>query len=225
MHRQKIRSFIVRSRQFSEEQQQHYEQLLQCYGLKQTEQLLNFEEVFTTKQPVVIEIGFGMGNSLLTQAIQNPQINYLGVEVHRPGLFNLLKGTQSAGLTNLKIVAGDAIEILRHMIADQSLAGIQIFFPDPWPKRKHHKRRLLQSETVALLAQKLCSGGFLHVATDWQDYAQAILQILTQEELLQNSSGSQSTIARPLHRPITKYEQKAIKEGRAIADLMFLKKS
>ncbi len=214
----------MRSRPFSEEQQQHYELLLQSYELKQTEQLLHFEQVFATNQPVVVEIGFGMGYSLLTQAIQNPQINYLGIEVHRPGLFNLLKGAQSAGLTNLKIIAVDAIEIFRTMIADQSLAGIQIFFPDPWPKSKHHKRRLLQQETVRLMMQKLCSGGFLHVATDWQDYAQAILKILTHEELLQNCSSAQSTIARPNHRPITKYEQKAIKEGRVIADLMFLKK-
>lgn len=185
--------------------------------------LYNFDAIFHRQAPCVLEIGFGMGASLLTQAQQNPEINYLGIEVHRPGLGQVLAEASQNNLTNIRVLCADAKEALLQCINDNSLDGIQIFFPDPWPKRRHHKRRLIQNEFVNLLIKKLKPHGKLCLATDWEDYAIQMMKVLSEFSTLTNTAGINQYAPRPNERPLTKYELRGQRLGHGVWDLVFEK--
>jgi tRNA (guanine-N7-)-methyltransferase len=181
---------------------------------------LDTDEWFGRTAPVVLEIGSGMGESTAAMALAAPEINHLAVEVYRPGLAQLLMRIERAGITNLRLLRGDAHTLLTQHIAPGSLHGVRIYFPDPWPKRRHHKRRLVCPEFVALVASRLAVGGTLHLATDWESYAEQMLAACAAQPLLRNQAG-QGFAPRPLWRPVTKFEQRARTEGRTVRDLLF----
>ncbi len=203
----------------SDAQKRAYEESMQHWGISYVPAILDFEKAFARKAPVILEIGFGMGHTTAEIAAAHPQNNYLGVEVHTPGVGSLLKEIQLRGLSNVRIIQHDAVEVLTHMIGDDSLSGIHIYFPDPWPKKRHHKRRLIQPELTRLLARKLAPGGYLHSATDWEDYAMQMLEVLSAEPLLKNTSDGFSTC--PEWRPVTKFEQRGLKLGHGVWDVLF----
>ena len=181
--------------------------------------------MFARQAQTILEIGFGMGQSLVAQAENHPDINYLGVEVHLPGVGSLLNAMQAKGLENIRVSGEDAVVLLRDHIGMNSLDGIQIFFPDPWHKKRHHKRRLIQPEFVTELAKRLKPGGFMHLATDWENYAEQMLEVLSAEDLLKNTSDTNDYVPRPDSRPLTKFEQRGHRLGHGVWDLMFVKKS
>lgn len=197
------------------------ETLLPRWGIPYREALLDLDAAFGRSAPKIIEIGFGMGDSTAAIAAAHPQNDYLGIEVHGPGVGSLLNQIEALGLTNLRVIQHDAVEVLKHMIAPASLDGVHIFFPDPWHKKKHHKRRLIQPELVALLCKKLKPGGYLHAATDWQEYAEHILAVLTAEPALANTATGYAP--KPDYRPLTKFEQRGIKLGHGVWDIVFRK--
>ncbi len=180
---------------------------------------LDTSVLFGRSMPVVLEIGSGMGDATAEMAAADPGRGYLAVEVHTPGIANLLALVQARGLTNVRIASGDALDLLRYAIAPGSLDAVHLFFPDPWPKARHHKRRLIQPANVALLASRLVPGGTLHCATDWAPYAETIRQTLSVEPQLANAYDGFAP--RPAHRPLTKFEQRGIVAGRAVFDLVF----
>ena len=217
-----IRSYVLRQGRVSNAQQRALENLLPRYGVAFAPQLLDLDAVFARTGPKILEIGFGMGETTAAIAATHPEIDYLGVEVHAPGVGSLLKQIDERALGNLRIVRHDAVEVLTHMIAPGSLAGIHIFFPDPWPKKRHHKRRLIQPPLAALLVQKLQPGGYLHVATDWHEYAEHILAVLRATPGLVNTADADAGYApRPGYRPLTKFEQRGLKLGHGVWDVIF----
>ena len=205
----------------SNAQQRALENLLPRYGLAYAQTLLDLNAVFGRDAPKILEIGFGMGESTAAIAAAHSGIDYLGVEVHAPGVGSLLKQIDERALGNLRIVRHDAVEVLTHMIAPESLSGIHVFFPDPWPKKRHHKRRLIQPPLAALLAQKLRHGGYLHVATDWHEYAEHILAVLRATSTLVNTAADYAP--RPAYRPLTKFEQRGLKLGHGVWDVIFVR--
>jgi len=219
--RRAVRSFVLRQGRVSNAQGRAYEQLLPVYGLPFGDTPLDFVRVFGRAAPTVLEIGFGMGETTAAIAAGNPDTNYLAIEVHTPGVGSLLKQIEEQSLRNLRIVQHDAVDVLEKMIVPQSLAGAHIFFPDPWPKKRHHKRRLIQPPLIALLASRLQSGGYLHAATDWEEYAQQILAVLSTEPSLQNTAADFSP--RPASRPQTKFEARGLRLGHGVWDLLFRK--
>jgi tRNA (guanine-N7-)-methyltransferase len=218
----RIRSYVLRQGRMSGAQRRAYEDALAHWGLAYAPAPLNLAEAFGRSAPVILEIGFGMGRTTAEIAEAHPQNNYLGVEVHTPGVGSLLKEIQTRGLTNVRLIQHDAVEVLTHMLADGSLAGIHVYFPDPWPKKRHHKRRLIQPGLVTLLTQKLATGGYLHCATDWEEYAQQMLEVLGAEPLLKNTAAGFAP--RPQWRPITKFEQRGLNLGHGVWDLLFEKR-
>jgi len=184
-----------------------------------TEQPPDFAAAFGRAAPMVLEIGFGMGDATAQIAAALPGTNFVGVEVHEPGVGALLRRVGELGLNNLRIVQHDAVQVLEQMIAPASLAGVHIYFPDPWHKKRHHKRRLVQPGFVALLATRLAPGGYLHCATDWQPYAQQMLQVLSVEPALRNTTDGYAP--RPDWRPLTKFEARGLKLGHGVWDLLF----
>jgi len=216
-----IRSFVLRQGRMSNAQTRALETLLPRWGIPYQENLLDLDAVFGRSAPKILEIGFGMGDSTASIAAAHPQNDYLGIEVHGPGVGSLLNQIEALGLTNLRVIQHDAVEVLKHMIAPASLDGVHIFFPDPWHKKKHHKRRLIQPELVALLCEKLKDGGYLHAATDWQEYAEHILAVLTAEPRLANTAADYAP--KPDYRPLTKFEQRGIKLGHGVWDIVFRK--
>lgn len=205
----------------SEAQRRAYEDALAHWGIAYAPAPLDLAAAFGRNAPTILEIGFGMGRTTAEIAAAHPQNNYLGVEVHTPGVGSLLKEIQTRGLDNIRLIQHDAVEVLTHMLADGTLAGIHIYFPDPWPKKRHHKRRLIQSELVALLVRKLAPGGYLHCATDWEDYALQMLEVLNAEAGLKNTADGFAP--RPQWRPVTKFEQRGLKLGHGVWDLLFEK--
>jgi tRNA (guanine-N7-)-methyltransferase len=195
------------------------EQLGPQFCVPYAPQALDTTALFGKKAPVILEIGFGMGETTAAIAAAHPQFHYLGVEVHAPGVGALLKRIDEQGLNNIRIIRHDAVEVLQHMIAPHSLHGVHIFFPDPWHKKKHHKRRLLQAPLVQLLASRLEPGGYVHCATDWQDYAEQMLAVLSAEPALRNSA--EGYAPRPEYRPLTKFEQRGLRLGHGVWDLVF----
>jgi tRNA (guanine-N7-)-methyltransferase len=185
---------------------------------------LDLGSAFGRTAPTVLEIGFGMGDATAAVAAAMPERNLLGVEVHEPGVGALLKLIGERELANVRIVRHDAVEVLEHMLAPQSLAGIHIWFPDPWHKARHHKRRLIQPPLVALLASRLAPGGYLHCATDWQHYAEQMLEVLAAEPLLANTA-SNGFAERPAWRPLTRFENRGLKLGHGVWDLLFVRRS
>ena len=216
-----IRSFVLRQGRMSNAQTRALETLLPRWGIPYQEALLDLDTAFGRAAPKILEIGFGMGDSTASIAAAHPQNDYLGIEVHGPGVGSLLNQIEALGLTNLRVIQHDAVEVLKHMIAQASLDGVHIFFPDPWHKKKHHKRRLIQPELVALLCEKLKPGGYLHAATDWQEYAEHILSVLAAEPKLANSAADYAP--KPDYRPLTKFEQRGIKLGHGVWDILFRK--
>jgi tRNA (guanine-N7-)-methyltransferase len=195
---------------------------LPCYGIEYSKKTIEPETLFGRSAPTVLEIGFGMGETTAAIAAAHPEINYLAVEVHTPGVGSLLKQIEAKGLANLRLVQHDAVEVLRDMIAPGSLDGAHIFFPDPWPKKRHHKRRLVQTDFVALLASRLKPGGYVHLATDWEEYAEQMLAVLAAEPQLENTAAGYAT--RPDYRPQTKFETRGLKLGHGVRDIVFRRK-
>lgn len=181
------------------------------------------QSVFGRDAPTFLEIGFGMGETTVQIAAAHPEANYLGIEVHRPGVGSLLKRADELQLKNLRVIQHDAVEVIQHMIGHGSLSGIHVFFPDPWPKKRHHKRRLLQAAFVHELALRLAPDAYLHVATDWQDYALQSLEVLSADALLENSAAGFAP--RPDYRPLTKFEQRGLRLGHGVWDLVFRRKA
>jgi tRNA (guanine-N7-)-methyltransferase len=218
-----VKSFVLRAGRLGPGQQRALEELGPqfCLPFAATSSTvpLDFAAVFGNPKPVVLEIGFGMGETTAHIAAALPGTNFLGVEVHVPGVGALLKRIGEQQLANLRIVRHDAVEVLQHMIAPGTLAGAHVFFPDPWHKKKHHKRRLIQPKLVSLLASRITPGGYLHCATDWQEYAEQMLDVLGAEPLLRNTAEVYAT--RPAYRPVTKFENRGLKLGHGVWDLVF----
>ena len=217
--RRPIRSFVLRQGRFSPAQQRAREELLPRFGVPYAPMLLDLAAVFGRANPKILEIGSGMGEATATIAEAQPDRDFLAIEVHSPGVGGLLKLVDEKKLTNIRIVQHDAVEVVAHMIAPGALAGIHVFFPDPWPKKRHHKRRLLQAEFIHALAQRLGPAGYLHVATDWEDYATDVLAAASAEPLLVNTTAGFAP--RPAHRPATKFEQRGLKLGHGVWDIVF----
>ena len=216
-----IRSYVLRQGRFSRAQQRAYAELLPRLGIAYRREPLDFRAAFGRAAPVVAEIGFGMGETTARIAADNPGNDYLAIEVHTPGVGSLLRQLEAGGIANVRVVQHDAVEVLRDMVPEGSLAAIHVFFPDPWPKKRHHKRRLLQPEFAALAASRLVSGGLLHVATDWQDYAEHVLAVLEATPKLRNSAAGFAE--RPPWRPQTKFESRGLKLGHGVWDVLFTK--
>jgi tRNA (guanine-N7-)-methyltransferase len=192
------------------------------YVLPYQEHIPDWATVFGRDAPLIVEIGFGMGQATAAIAQARPECDFLGLEVHPPGVGALLQRIDELGLTNLRIVQHDAVEVLAQMVAPQSLAGVHVFFPDPWHKKRHHKRRLIQAPFVAHLASRLAPGGVLHCATDWQPYAEQMLDVLQGNPQLENTVPTYAP--RPNYRPLTKFENRGLKLGHGVWDLVFRKK-
>lgn len=214
-----IRSFVLRAGRMGSGQVRALAELGPQFLLPYKDQVIDLVEVFGRAGAKVVEIGFGMGAATAAIADTHRDTDYLGLEVHVPGVGALLKSIGERELTNLRIVQHDAVEVFRHMLADASLDGIHIFFPDPWHKKKHHKRRLIQPAFVALLVEKLKPGGYLHLATDWRDYAIQMLEVLQADQHLVNTA--QDYAPRPEYRPLTKFEQRGLNLGHGVWDLVF----
>ena len=214
-----IRSFVLRAGRMGSGQTRALEELGPRFVLPFSAVPLDFTALFGRQAPVVLEIGFGMGDATAAIAQQLPGTDFLGVEVHAPGVGALLRQIGERELTNLRIVRHDAVEVLQAMVPLASLAGIHLFFPDPWHKKRHHKRRLIQPPFVAALARHLAPGGTLHCATDWAPYAQQMLQVLSAEPLLANTATAYAP--RPDYRPLTKFESRGLKLGHGVWDLVF----
>jgi tRNA (guanine-N7-)-methyltransferase len=217
-----IRSYVLRQGRFSPGQQRAYEELLPRFGLPYRRAVLDWRETFGRMAPVVLEVGSGMGETTVRIAAEHPGNDYLAIEVHTPGVGSLLRQVAERGIGNVRVVQHDAVEVLRDMVAPGSLAAIHIFFPDPWPKKRHHKRRLLQPAFVALAASRLSAGGLLHVATDWQEYAEHALGVLAAEPALANRA--KEFADRPAWRPETKFERRGLKLGHGVWDLLFARR-
>jgi len=218
----RIRSYVLRQGRLTKGQERALVELWPAFGIEYSPQALELPKTFGRQDSLkILEIGFGMGETTATIAQSMPERDFLGVEVHTPGVGGLLKLIGEKSLSNVRIVQYDVVDVLNHMIADASLDGVHIFFPDPWHKKRHHKRRLIQAEFVKLLCSKLKSGAYLHVATDWQEYAEWVLDILKAEPLLANSANDYAP--KPAYRPLTKFENRGIKLGHGVWDLIFIR--
>jgi tRNA (guanine-N7-)-methyltransferase len=214
-----IRSFVLRQGRVSNAQQRAHETLLPQFGIPYSPQIVDLDRIFGRGAPKVLEIGFGMGETTAAIAALHPETDYLGIEVHTPGVGSLLKNIGEQNLANVRIVQHDAVEVLRNMIAPDTFDAVHVFFPDPWPKKRHHKRRLLQPDFVALLVERMKPGAYLHAATDWQEYAEQILDVLKREPRLANSAPDYAP--RPDYRPQTKFESRGLKLGHGVWDIIF----
>ena len=221
----KIRSFVKREGRRTPSQDRALRDLLPKFGIDHIPGPLDYSDIYARDADTIMEIGFGMGQSLLEQAQSNPRINYLGIEVHSPGVGSLINGLQTQGLTNVRVCTEDAVEVLADKITQDSLAGVQLFFPDPWHKKKHHKRRIVNQEFAETILSRLKPGGFFHLATDWQNYAEQMLQVLSAVDGFENLSEQGDYINRPDSRPLTKFERRGHRLGHGVWDLMFIRKS
>jgi tRNA (guanine-N7-)-methyltransferase len=215
-----IRSFVLRQGRLTKGQERALETGWPTYGLEYTDHKVAVSQLFKRMDSrKILEIGFGMGDATAKIAQALPDADFLAVEVHTPGIGSLLKLMQEKDIHNIRIIQHDAVEVLQNMLADESLDGVHIFFPDPWHKKRHHKRRLIQAEFVKLLCSKLKIGGYLHVATDWQEYAEWVLAVLSAETMLKNTV--QDYAEKPSYRPLTKFENRGILLGHGVWDLLF----
>jgi len=218
-----IRSFVHRRSHITQGQQQALDTLFAKWGIAYQPALLDLNANFNRSAQTILEIGFGMGETTEKIALARPHDNFLGVEVFNAGVGSLLKRIEASELKNIRIIQHDAVEVMRDMIAPDSLAGVHIYFPDPWPKSRHHKRRLIQSPFIALLASRLKPGGYIHCATDWEHYAMQMLDVLSNEPSLTNRSDGFAP--RPDFRPLTKFENRGLRLGHGVWDVIFTRKT
>jgi tRNA (guanine-N7-)-methyltransferase len=216
-----VRSFVKREGRLTKGQANALANYWSEMGLSHQQGMQNWQQVFGNENPVVLEIGFGMGKSLVEMAQQAPQLNFVGVEVHRPGVGACIALAKEQGITNLRVYEHDAVEVLADCVPDESLTTVQLFFPDPWHKKKHHKRRIVKPEFVEQIRQKLKIGGVFHMATDWQNYAECMLADMQQAPGFENLSSTGDYIPRPDNRPLTKFEQRGQRLGHGVWDLQF----
>ena len=216
---QRIRSFVLRQSRMSERQQRNFELNLHRYQLPHTP--WDLASIFPEQGPVIVEIGFGMGASLLSTARMHPEKNFIGIEVHQPGIGALVAELSDHDLSNVRIAAFDAVDVVNNCLPLSCVDGVHIFFPDPWPKKRHHKRRLIQPEFIQQLVQRIKPHGYIHCATDWEDYAQHMLSVLTQTPGLTNQEQQGGFSPRPDSRPVTKFERRGQRLGHGVWDLLF----
>lgn len=221
LHHHTLRSFVLRQGRVSNAQRRAYKTLLSTYGIPFSKNLLNFQKIFGRNAPKYLEIGSGMGETTTSIAKSHPQNDYIAIEVYTPGIGSILKQIKDFELTNLRIIQHDAVEVINNMLLQNCLDGAHIFFPDPWPKLRHHKRRLIQSEFISALCKYLKYDGYIHVATDWENYADHILKVMSEEPNLTNTTKDFSS--RPEYRPLTKFEQRGLSLGHGVWDLVFKK--
>ena len=217
----KIQSFVKRSGRLSKAQAIGLNELWDDYGINPNGKLLNFNKLFLSPNNVTLEVGFGNGNSLLEMAIQQPNLNFLGIEVYEAGVGRLINEASKNKLTNLKIIKEDAVEVLNNNIPDDSISHFQLFFPDPWHKKRHHKRRIVQTSFLDLLSKKLKNNGIVHIATDWENYAEHIMETLESHSHFKNRAGDHIYSERPEQRPLTKFENRGQKLGHGVWDIIF----
>lgn len=218
-----VRSYVLRTGRMTEGQQQAFAKYWPQYGLSLHRGKLNPGEQFGRQAPLVLEIGFGMGDSLFQMARDEPDKDFIGIEVHTPGVGRLINRAGLAGLTNIKVYLADALDVLEDCINDASLSRLQLYFPDPWHKRKHHKRRIVSAAFVQQAWHKLQVGGVVHLATDWQPYAQQMLEVMEHAEGFRNLAGTAGFAKRPAYRPVTKFESRGERLGHGVWDLLFEK--
>ena len=218
-----IRSFVIRGGRITEAQQKAFDLYWPQYGLSLQNGAINPQQLFGNNNPLVVEIGYGMGDSLLTMAERETDKNFIGIEVHLPGVGRLVNEAGKRNLPNLKTYCADAIDVLTLCIAENSVSRLQLFFPDPWHKKRHHKRRIVQAEFIELVTSRLMTEGVFHLCTDWQPYAEYMLLMLNQVNALSNQSPTADYCARPDYRPITKFERRGEKLGHGVWDLLFTK--
>ena len=221
-HLRGIRSFVLRQGHLSAAQEKAVAQLLPIYGIPYQQQLIDLNEIFNRNAAKILEIGFGMGVATAEIAQRLPEKDFIAVEVHTPGVGNLLKLIEEQQLTNIRLIHHDAVEVINDMLADGVLDGVHIFFPDPWHKKRHNKRRLIQTPFIKKLLPKIKSGGYIHLATDWEEYAQQMLEVLSAECELSNTA--QDFAEKPAYRPETKFEARGKRLGHGVWDLVFCKK-
>jgi tRNA (guanine-N7-)-methyltransferase len=221
--RRPVRSFVLRGGRLTEGQKRALDEFWPRFGIEKGESLLDFKILFGNDAPVIMEIGFGNGDATWQMAQAHPAENYLGVEVHQPGVGHLLLNMKQHGIANIRIANEDAVEFLRERVALESLDGVRIYFPDPWPKKRHHKRRLIQSSLIELLASRMRPGAVLHLATDWEPYAEHMLEVMRASGGFENLSPSGDFCDQPEWRPETKYERRGERLGHQVRDLLFRK--
>ncbi len=220
-HMRPIKSFVMRAGRMTEGQQRGLEQGLPVFGLELADGLRDFDQVFGRSAPRTFEIGFGMGHSTLLMAAAAPEHDFIGVEVHRPGVGALLNGALAQNLSNIRVYTCDALEVLRDCVADASLDRVLLYFPDPWHKSRHHKRRIVKAEFAELVRQKLKVGGVLHMATDWEPYAEYMLEVMQVAPGYRNLAADGRCVERPSERPVTKFERRGERLGHGVWDLKF----
>lgn len=220
-HKRTIRSFVLRQGRLTKGQQRAFDAHWERLGIEYRPAQLDLQALFGNDNPVHVEIGFGNGESLAEMARRHPERNYIGIEVHGPGVGHLLMKLEEYGCQNVRICRHDAVEVLEQMIPPASLQGVYLFFPDPWHKKRHHKRRIVQLAFLDLLARKLCPGGFFHAATDWENYAGHMLEVLNGASHLFRNTASRDFVERPDDRPLTKFEQRGLRLGHGVWDLIF----
>ncbi|MEW8659032.1 MAG: tRNA (guanosine(46)-N7)-methyltransferase TrmB [Candidatus Thiodiazotropha endolucinida] len=216
-----IRSYVLRQGRLTEGQQRAFQALWPQYGLTLDQQPLRFASLFGREAPVTLEIGFGNGEALAQIAARHPEQDFLGVEVHTPGVGHLMLKLAEQASDNVRIVQADAMELLRHHMPEAALDRVQLYFPDPWHKRRHHKRRIVQQAFADLIHQALKPGGVIHMATDWEEYARQMLDVFTQHDGFRNQAGKGNFSPRPDTRPLTKFEQRGQQLGHGVWDLLF----
>ena len=221
--RRSIRSFVLRSGRVTPAQKQAFERLWPRYGVEYQPVIIDFAALFGRRAPIVLDIGFGDGDALVEQASAHPDCDFLGIEVHAPGIGHCLLQAESRGLDNIRLLQHDAVEVLQLQIADASVERINVYFPDPWPKKRHHKRRLLQADFLALAASRLAPGGHLHIATDWQEYAAHIDALVDACPSFSLVERREHDGDRPLDRPATKFERRGLKLGHRISEWRLLR--
>jgi tRNA (guanine-N7-)-methyltransferase len=219
MESRAVRSYKLRGRRITEGQQEAWDRLWPVFGIENSDQKINLTKLFPDSKRIIMEIGFGMGEATAQIALADPTTGYLAVEVHRPGIGKLLLRIEEGELKNLRTIEGDAFEVFEQMIVDSSLDGVHLFFPDPWPKARHFKRRIVNQEFIAAVAAKLKPGAFLHIATDWQPYAQWIAEEFTKQTFFTGGE-----VQRPEWRPLTRFEDQGINKEHPVADFRFIKK-
>lgn len=217
----RIRSYVRREGRLTKGQQRALDELWPLYGIDNDNSKLDLEVVFGRSAPKILEIGFGNGRSLAQMAEAFPENDYLGIEVHRPGVGALLLLTEELGLSNIRIICDDAEDVIKNRLADESLDRVQIFFPDPWHKKRHHKRRLIKPAFITLVARKLKPGGLLHMATDWENYAVHMTEVMKHAESFINTNQHGDYVERPDYRPLTKFEQRGQRLGHGVWDLVY----